>query len=76
MGIIDKVKNFGSKIVKGIRKSVDFVRDKVAPVIRKALPYASTAAKGLATALGHPEASAAIGGATQVVDKGLRLIGR
>ena len=35
MGFFDKLKNFGSKIVRGIRKGWDFARDKVMPVVRK-----------------------------------------
>ena len=76
MGFFDKLKSFGSKIVKGVRKGWDFVKDKVAPVIRKALPVATTAAHGIATALGHPEASSTIQGVSSAVDRGLKLIGR
>ena len=75
MGFFDKLKNFGSKIVHGIRKGWDFVKNKVAPVVRKVLPYAQTAASGIATALGHPEAVPAITGVGRAVDKGLRFIG-
>ena len=35
MGFFDKLKSFGSKIVKGVRKGWDFVKERVAPVIRK-----------------------------------------
>ena len=35
MGFFDKLKNFGSKIVRGIRKGWDFARDKVLPVVKK-----------------------------------------
>ena len=35
MGFFDKLKNFGSKIVSGIRKGWDFARDKVVPVVKK-----------------------------------------
>lgn len=38
MGFFDKLKAFGSKIVTGIRKGWDFVKTKVAPVVRKVLP--------------------------------------
>ena len=41
MGIFQKLKDFGSKVVHGIRQGWDFVRDKVAPIARKVLPYAS-----------------------------------
>lgn len=40
MGFFDRVKNFGSKIISGVRKGWDFVKDKVAPAIRKVLPVA------------------------------------
>lgn len=35
MGFFDKLKNFGSKIISGVRRGWDFVKDRVAPVIRK-----------------------------------------
>ena len=38
MGFWDKIKSFGSKVVKGIRKGWDWVKEKVAPVVRKVLP--------------------------------------
>lgn len=55
MGFFDKIKNFGSKIVKGIRKGVDFVRDKVAPIVNKIAPFVKTGGTIAAAALGHPE---------------------
>lgn len=76
MGFFDKLKSFGSKIVRGVRKGWDFVKDKVAPVVRKILPFAQTAGSGIATALGHPEVAAGISGAGAAIDKGLKLIGR
>lgn len=76
MGFFDKLKNFGSKIVSGIRKGWDFVRDKVAPVVRKILPVVKTGATVIGTALGHPEAGAVAGKIGDVVDKGLSFIGR
>ena len=76
MGFFDKLKNFGSKIVSGIRKGWDFVKNKVAPVVRKVLPYAQTAGQAIATGLGHPEIAAGIGTAGSVIDKGLKFIGR
>ena len=76
MGFFDKLKSFGSKIVSGIRKGWDFVKDKVAPVVRKILPFATTAGQGVATAVGHPEVAAGIGGASSMIDKGLKFIGR
>ena len=72
MGFFDKLKSFGSKIVKGVRKGWDFVKNKVVPIVRKVAPFAATAAKGIATALGHPEAIPVIsgihGGANKVMD--------
>ena len=76
MGFFDKLKSFGSKIVKGIRKGWDFVKNKVAPVVRKVLPVARTAAGVIGTTLGHPEAAAVADKVSGIVDKGLRLIGR
>ena len=35
MGFFDKLKNFGSKIISGLRKGWDFVKSKVAPVVKK-----------------------------------------
>ena len=76
MGFFDRLKNFGSKIVSGIRKGWDFVKNKVAPIVRKVLPVAQTAGTMAATALGHPEVAAGINTASGVIDKGLRFIGR
>ena len=76
MGFFDKLKNFGSKIVRGIRKGWDFVKNKVAPVVRKVLPYAQTVGSGVATALGHPGIAAGINTAGKLVDKGLSFIGQ
>lgn len=76
MGFFDKLRNFGSKIVRGVRKGWDFVKNKVAPVIRKVLPIAQTAGSMIATGLGHPEVAAGISTAGGVIDKGLKLIGR
>ena len=44
MGFFDKLKSFGSKIVSGIRKGWTWVKDKVAPVVRKILPVVSKVA--------------------------------
>ena len=44
MGFFDKLKSFGSKIVRGIRKGWDFVKTRVAPVVRKILPVAKQVA--------------------------------
>lgn len=76
MGFFDKLKNFGSKIVSGVRKGWDFVRNRVAPVVRKVLPYAQAAGQGIATALGHPGIAAGIEAAGGAIDKGLKFIGR
>lgn len=76
MGFFDKLKNFGSKIVSGVRRGWDFVRNRVAPVVRKILPIATTAGQGIATALGHPGIGAGIGAASGVIDKGLKLMGQ
>ena len=35
MGFFDKLKNFGSKIINGVRRGWDFVKDRVAPVVRR-----------------------------------------
>ena len=35
MGFFDKLKNFGSKVIKGVRKGWDFVKEKVVPVVKK-----------------------------------------
>jgi len=40
MGFFDKLKNFGSKIVRGIRKGWDFARDKIVPIVRKVWNFA------------------------------------
>lgn len=76
MGFFDKLKSFGSKIVSGIRKGWDFVRDKVAPVVRKVLPIAKTAGSAIATAVGHPEIAAGIQTAGGVADRVLTAMGR
>lgn len=76
MGFFDKLKSFGSKIVKGIRKGYDFVKDKVAPIVRKVLPVVQTAGPAIATAVGHPEVGMGIAKGTAIVDKGLRFMGR
>lgn len=76
MGFFQKLKNFGSKIVKGIRKGWEFVRDKVVPVARKVLPYAKIAGQGIATALGHPEVAAGIGAGANTAGKVMDFISR
>lgn len=57
MGFFQKLKDFGSKVVRGIRKGWDFVKEKVAPVVRKILPVAKQVApafgpKGMAVSQG------------------------
>ena len=76
MGFFQKLKDFGSKIVTGIRKGWDFVRDRVAPVVRKLLPVAKSAATTIGTVLGHPEVGAIAEGVGRVVDKGLSFMGK
>lgn len=76
MGFFQKLKDFGSKVVHGIRKGWDFVRDKVAPVVRKVLPIAQKGAAAIGTALGHPEVAGIASKVGDVVDKGLSFIGR
>lgn len=68
MGFFDKIKNFGSKIVKGIRKGVDFVRDKVAPIVNKIAPYVKTAGTIISAATGHPEMIPKIHNAVNIAD--------
>ena len=60
MGFFDKLKSFGSKIVRGIRKGWDFVKTKVAPVVRKVLPTVSKLAPVVATAVGRPDVGMAV----------------
>lgn len=55
MGFFDKLKAFGSKVVRGIRKGWDFVKQKVAPVVRKVLPFVGPAATAIGTAFGRPD---------------------
>lgn len=76
MGFFQKLKDFGSKVVKGIKKGWDWLRDKAAPVVRKILPIAKTGATVIGTALGHPEAGAIAGKVGDIVDKGLRFVGQ
>ena len=76
MGFFQKLKEFGSKIVRGVKKGWAWLKDKAAPVIRKVLPIAKTAATAIGTAFGHPEAGAIAEKVGGVVDTGLRMIGR
>lgn len=76
MGFFQKLKDFGSKVVKGIKKGWDWLRDKAAPVVRKILPIAKTGATVIGTALGHPEVGAVADKVGGIVDKGLSFIGR
>lgn len=43
MSLWDKIKNIGSKIVKGVQSGISWVRDKAAPVIKKVWSYAKPA---------------------------------
>ena len=70
MGFFDKLKNFGSKVITGVRKGWDFVRNKVAPVVRKVLPYAQQAASFI------PGAGPVANKVADVDDKGLKFVGR
>lgn len=74
MGLIQKIKDFGSKIIHGVKKGWEVVRDKVAPFLRKALPIAKTAASGAAAAFGHPELIPTIEKGGAVADRILGLI--
>ena len=47
MGLWDKIKNFGSKVVKGVQSGISWVRDKAAPVIKKVWKYAKPAINAL-----------------------------
>ena len=76
MGFFDKLKNFGSKIVRGIRRGYEWVRDRVAPVVRKILPVVQTVGPAVATAVGHPEVGQGIAAGAGVADKVLRFMGR
>lgn len=69
MGFFDKVKSFGSKIVSGIRKGWDFVKQKVVPGIKKILPTVQKVAPMVSTALGHPELAPAIQKGTDTAQK-------
>ena len=35
MGLFQKLKDFGSKVVKKLRTGVDFVRDRVVPIVKR-----------------------------------------
>ena len=52
MGFFQKLKDFGSKVVKGVRKGYEFVRDKVAPVISKVWQPAKAAITAINPAAG------------------------
>lgn len=60
MGFFDKLKSFGSKIVSGIRKGWDWVKGKVAPVVRKVIPVVQKVAPIIGTALGRPDIGMAV----------------
>lgn len=69
MGFFDKIKAFGSKIVKGIRKGWDWVKDKVAPVVRKVLPVVGKVAPVIGGALGRPDIGMAVSKGTDTAGK-------
>lgn len=60
MGFFDKIKSFGSKIVRGIRKGWDWVKEKVVPTVKRILPVVSKVAPAVATAVGRPDIGAAV----------------
>ena len=60
MGFWDKIKSFGSKVIGGIRKGWDWVKGKVAPIVRKVLPVVSKAAPVVASAFGRPDVGMAV----------------
>ena len=76
MGFFQKLKDFGSKVVRGIRKGWDWIKDKAAPVVRKILPVVKTAAPVIGAAVGHPEIGMVAGKVADIADKGLSFIGR
>lgn len=73
MGFFDKLKSFGSKIVSGIRKGWDFVKQKVVPGIRKIIPTVQKVAPVITSALGHPELAPAIQKGTETAQKVLSV---
>lgn len=75
MGFFDKLKNFGSKIVKGVRKGVDFVRNKIAPIIHKVTPFVGPAATAVGAAFGRPDVGLKAGQIAGKVDDTLRKFG-
>ena len=60
MGFWDRIKSFGSKVIGGIRKGWDWVKGKVAPIVRKVLPVVSKVAPAIGGALGRPDIGAAV----------------
>ena len=61
MSFWDKIKSFGSKVVKGIRKGVDWVKSKIFPVVKRVAPVVSKLAPAIGTAVGRPDVGMAIG---------------
>ena len=76
MGFFQKIKDFGSKIVRGVKKGWEWLRDKAAPVVRKVLPVARTIGTAIGGAIGGPAGMAGVNKVADVVDKGLQYIGR
>ena len=76
MGFFQKLKDFGSKVVRGVRKGVDFVRDKVAPIINKIAPAAKFAGTIAAGVSGHPEMIPKIHRTIDTVDSVARAVRR
>ena len=70
MGLWDKIKGIGSKIVKGIQSGISWVRDKAAPVIKKVWKFAKPAINALV-----PGGQAFTSGAEHIAGKIGDLIG-
>ena len=70
MGLWDKIKNFGSKVIKGVQSGIAWVRDKAAPVIKKVWKYAKPAINAFV-----PGAAAVTDRIEDLASKGYKLIG-
>ena len=64
MGLWQKIKDFGSKVVKGIKRGYEWVRDKAVPVVKKVWGVA----KPVVTAI-NPAAGAAMNAAEGVASR-------
>ena len=47
MGFFQKLKDFGSKIIRGVQKGAAWIRDKAAPVVKKVWQFAKPAINAL-----------------------------